>query len=248
MQDKYGSYALYKYGNVYKYVHLKNDARLIPRSEYIEPDYEDDFVSVDLDAEKKRFRSNVIRARSTVFELALCNDFEWFCTFTFSEKFDRYDLPSLVKSFTMFIRNYNRGRPDDDKIKYILVPEIHPTSGAWHLHGLLKGLKEGVDLVRNEHGYLDWFAYRYRFGWFSCDKIRSKVACSRYVSKYMTKHYKDDKAVLESCKHLFYASQGLKRRELVEFFEVEPDLPFVSDLEFENEFMQIKWCFRLGDF
>lgn len=95
-------------------------------------------------------------AKARVNELALCNEFEYFCTFTQSDELrDRFDLKAFRKDFAMFVRNENRRR--EKKIKYLLVPERHK-DGAWHMHGLLMGLTSD-DLYPNEYGYLDWARY-----------------------------------------------------------------------------------------
>ena len=83
-------------------------------------------------SEEERLRSSISRAKSRVNELALCNEFEYFCTFTQSDELrDRFDLKAFRKDFAMFVRNENRRR--EKKIKYLLVPERHK-DGAWHMH------------------------------------------------------------------------------------------------------------------
>lgn len=85
---------------------------------------------------EEKLPENVRRAKSKVFELALCNDFTYFCTLTFSpEKVkDRYDLEGCMKAFCKWLNNYNC-RKASSAIQYLLIPEPHQ-DGAWHLHGL----------------------------------------------------------------------------------------------------------------
>lgn len=184
----------------------------------------------------ERFESSISRTRSAIFEIALCNDFEWFCTFTIDkEKADRFNLADFRAHLSQFIRNQNRYREEGDQIKFLLIPENHK-DGAWHMHGLLMGLKEGTDLVKNEHGYLEWKKYRSRFGFFSCSRIKSHEACSRYITKYVSKSLFETK--IKSGGHLYFASKGLKRKELV----CIEDFPLESDeWDFENDYVKIKW-------
>ena len=49
------------------------------------------------------------RARKVVLELALCNTWEYFCTFTLSkDKHDRYDLQGWHKKFTQWLRDLRK--------------------------------------------------------------------------------------------------------------------------------------------
>lgn len=190
-----------------------------------------------------RFEQSISRTRSTIFELAMCNDFTHFCTFTIDpEKRDSYDLRGLHKALAQFIRDQNRTRSLVNRIRYLIIPEQHQ-SGAWHFHGLIAGLTK-ADLTINGNGYLDWSAYRKRFGFFSCEKIKSHEACSKYVTKYITKDVATD-IKREAGAHLYYASQGLKRREPLVTLSADP-CPFYKndrseEWDFENDYVKIRW-------
>lgn len=190
--------------------------------------------NVVLTTESERLQASISRSKSRVNELALCNEFDYFCTFTQSADLrDRFDLKAFRKDFAMFVRNENRGR--ENKIKYLLVPERHK-NGAWHMHGLLMGLADS-DLKVNGNGYLDWVRYRRKFGFFSCSKIRDRDATASYVTKYITKDLAETNR--EAFGHLFFASQGLKGRELVslDYFAACPK----SEFDFENDYVKILW-------
>ena len=184
----------------------------------------------------ERFRQSLSRAKNTIFELALCNKFTHFCTFTQDkEKRDRYNLEEFISDFSMFVRNKNRNRAEDKKIKYVLVPEQHD-NGAWHLHGLLAGLSK-TDLVKNEYGYLDWLEYRNKFGFFSCSRIRKPINTAKYITKYISKDFA--KTTLEKGRHLYYASQGLKRKEQI--CKQYGEKCSVDKWDFENEYVKIRF-------
>lgn len=190
--------------------------------------------NVVLTTESERLQASISRSKSRVNELALCNEFDYFCTFTQSADLrDRFDLKAFRKDFAMFVRNENRGR--EKKIKYLLVPERHK-DGAWHMHGLLMGLADS-DLEVNGNSYLDWVRYRRKFGFFSCSKIRDRDATASYVTKYITKDLAETNR--EAFGHLFFASQGLKGRELVplDYFAACPK----SEFDFENDYVKILW-------
>lgn len=191
-------------------------------------------------SEEERLRSSISRAKARVNELALCNEFEYFCTFTQSDELrNRFDLKAFRKDFAMFVRNENRRR--EKKIKYLLVPERHK-DGAWHMHGLLMGLTSD-DLYPNEYGYLDWARYRRKFGFFSCSRIFDREATASYVTKYISKDMATENR--EAFGHLFFASQGLKGREVVpwDYLQRCPK----TDFGFENEYVKVLWADSLEE-
>lgn len=188
-------------------------------------------------SDEERLSQSISRTRSRIFELAICNDFQFFCTFTLSsDKRDRFDLKNFSKDFGQFIRNFNRNRKDGSKVKYLIIPEKHQ-DGAWHAHGLIQGLTSD-DLIINEHGYYDWTAYSKRFGFISLSPIRDTSACSVYITKYITKDVL--KSNREAFGHLYFASQGLNGKTLIQS-GFGSDTAFFKDFDFENDYLKISW-------
>lgn len=212
------------------------------------------------DNSEERLAASISRTKSRIYELAMCNEFSFFCTFTMDpEKVkDRFDLDNLQKNFAQFIRNLNRGRKN--KIVYLLIPERHK-NGAWHLHGLIEGLQIGEDLrefslaeilphrirkiLKNGEKVYNWDKYSKKYGFFTATTIKNKAAVSSYVCKYVTKEVA--KQGRESGRHLFFCSQGLKRRERIIHDNIDLDgnivrCPFMdSEWDFENDYVKIKW-------
>lgn len=157
----------------------------------------------------EKLTNNLARAKATVREYALCNDWDWWCTFTISKENypNRADLDKFAKDFAEHIHNYNRKAGDEDKVKYLLVPEQHK-DGSWHMHGFIKGIKP-KDIVKNENGYFEWKQYRKKFGFMTMSDIKDKDRAASYILKYMTKN--TDKNVNELNKHLYYCSKGLEK-------------------------------------
>jgi len=177
--------------------------------------------------------NNISRAKSKVLEYALCNEFDYFVTLTINkDKHDRYDLKAYYKSFSKFLNNYNYRYCV--KVQYLLIPEKHK-DGAWHLHGLIKGLP--LDhLKKNEHGYLDWPHYRDKFGYISLDPVRSIEKVSFYITKYINKDL--ESSIEELGAHLYYVSKGLKKAE-----EIKRGTLFADSIpyDFKNDYVKIKW-------
>lgn len=173
----------------------------------------------------------------------MCNDWDWFITLTLDKaKRDRNDLAEFKRSLSQWLRNYRRLRGCD--IQYLLVPEAH-RDGAWHIHGLLKGLPQEhlthFDPALHpfklcEKGYWNWPAYAAKFGFCSLDRIKDREACAKYITKYVCK---DLAHRADYGKHLYLCSQGLNRAvELASgslWFSrpVEPD--------YSNDYVGIEW-------
>lgn len=180
-------------------------------------------------AEEKAER-NVRRAQMAIEGYALCNDWDWFGTFTLDPKFhDRKDLDLFRYQFVRFIGNQSRG--SSSRISFLLVPELHKNLEGWHMHGLLSGIDKD-DLrpftlserlpryIRNcliqDRQIYDWTKYRDRFGFNDIEAVRNRDAASRYITKYIRKDQDQTAAALDLGKHLYYVSRGLKRPQRVE--------------------------------
>lgn len=87
------------------------------------------------------------RARAAVRDIALCNRFSHFFTWTLSpDKIDRYDAKQVGKAVQTFLKNasYRKG------FSYLCVPELHK-DGAIHLHGLCNLGSVRIERATNAH-------------------------------------------------------------------------------------------------
>lgn len=188
--------------------------------------------------------NNLARAKSKIQEYVLCNPWDYFVTLTISpEKYDRYNLKTFYKDFSEFLHNYNRRASDEEKVKYLLVPELHE-DGAWHMHGFLKGIRI-KDIYKNKYGYLGWHQYEDKFGFISFSPIRDVDRASNYIKKYLTKD--TAKNVTELNQHLYYISKGLATAELL--FRGTASLKCAWDYETPDGNCRIKtFDVRIDDF
>lgn len=198
---------------------------------------------------EEKLPRSVRRAKSKVFEYAMCNEFDFFCTLTFSpdKVQNRHDLEGCMKAFRKWLNNYSNRRANSP-IRYLFIPEQHK-DGAWHIHGLISGIPESdLHLFQlNEHlpdrildrlsqgvNVYQWTAYDRKFGYCTLETIRSVDAVSKYITKYITKELDD--SVRELNAHMYYRSQGLNEKELV--FSA-PDVE-IFDPDYEGEYCKIK--------
>lgn len=178
-----------------------------------------------------RFDESISRTRSTVRQYARCNEWDYFVTITISpDKFDRFDLSGFYKVFSKYIANINQRRDDGEKLLYMFIPEQHD-NGAWHFHGLVKGIPKGM-LERLEIGmkmskkqaervYAGDKIYvskpiEKRFGYNEFDPIKSHEAVSLYITKYVTKDAL--KTELPKGYRFVLCSCGLKKAKLLRRF------------------------------
>lgn len=184
-----------------------------------------------------KFMNNVIRARSKIFEYALCNDFDYFVTLTLdSKKYNREDLKKYIKDFGQMIRDYRKKYKSD--VKYLLIPELHKDGVSWHMHGLISGILE-EQLTLNKNGYLDWKIYSNKFGYISIDKIRNKDATSKYITKYISKSFLSQKSVSEKYQKLYYNTRNLKCAEKIKIGTLSAKENIPLNVDFENEYCKI---------
>lgn len=161
---------------------------------------------------ESKLADNITRAKTRLNELALCNPWDYWCTFTISpQKYDRYDLKTYVKDFAEFLHNYNRRCSPGEKVRYLFIPERHKDN-SWHMHGFIKGIRK-CDLFKNRNGYLDWKQYSEKFGYISLSPIRDIERTASYAYKYMTKDI--SKNVCDLGAHLYYCSKGLKSADVI---------------------------------
>lgn len=197
----------------------------------------------------RKLYNSITRSKQMVCELAKCNRWSYFVTFTIDKnKFDRYDLKAFMKAFTKWLGNYSdRKLGEGQRIGYLLIPEIGKR-GAWHLHGLLRGLpkKHLTPFVGGKHpqrlidkGWLYWQAYADKFGFCCLDKVGNSEAAVWYSTKKITKSYATQMRGLGE--RLYYCSKGLKRS--VEIERGYNLIPLV-DYDFENEWVAIKWVYE----
>lgn len=191
---------------------------------------------------------NLSRTKSTIYELAMCNEWDFFCTFTLDKtKYDRYNLAKFRIDFTQMIRDLRKKYSCD--ISYLLIPERHK-DGAWHMHGFITGIpscelrvftlqeklpKYITNKLNQNVSVFEWLSYRQKFGFCDLEKIRDKNRCSSYVTKYITKD------LLESVKELnhkaYYCSQGLKRAVEIK----RGHLVECPAYDYSNDYVKVKW-------
>lgn len=182
-------------------------------------------------------QKSLSRTISKIYDYANAYEWEWFCTFTFSnDKINRYDFDSVSKYMTSWLNNMRKRYCPN--MKYVLVPELHK-DGAFHFHGLFADC-EGLNFVPAINNKKDSKFYKCllvrkgqqvyniaRFKCFSdCTKIKDTKKASSYITKYVTK----DLIVKTPGRKRYWCSRGLKTPEEKTLLAVYDDFE-----EFKNK-------------
>ena len=177
---------------------------------------------VDVNSEEVQ-KSSLSRTKRNIRELALCNDFEYFATFTVnSEKCDRYVLNDVQDKLKKVLHKIKRNNKD---FAFLIITEKHK-DGAFHFHGLIKGIS---DLYVNNNGYLSSMIFDNELGFNSFSKIKDYTKCCNYILKYITKD-----CIKNSHNQIYISSRGLKKATREEFTNID----FTPT--FTNDFVEIK--------
>lgn len=136
--------------------------------------------------------SSLRRTKEMVRDIALCNDFDLFCTFTFDpKKCNSFSLPACWHKISVWVHNQREvARNSGRELKYLFIPERHK-SGRWHFHALISGYSS---TIRPSGVYS--VSYRpvfnltsFRSGFTTAVYIDSKEGVSNYITKYITKDF-----------------------------------------------------------
>lgn len=136
--------------------------------------------------------SSLNRTKTLIRDIVLCNDFEYFCTFTFDpKKVDSFNLFACrAKMATWLHHQRDLSTAQGREFKYLIVPEQHK-SGRWHFHALISGytstLKRTKVVTRSMRPIYNITSFR--SGFTTCTPIDSKEGVSNYVAKYITKEF-----------------------------------------------------------
>lgn len=208
----YGVYTLKNYRHFYKLTLYK-----CLRNSGVEDNRKKNFSAKNT-INTTKLDNNISRAKSTILQYALCNDFDYFVTLTISEKkYKRNDLKTFYNDFGNWLREYKRYYKID-KINYIFIPELHKDKENWHIHGLISGIKsEHLTLFNmQEHPkklwskhYLNFEKYQNKFGFCSFGILDNKEKASYYIIKYITKDLAYTQTTLNH--RLYYCSRGLEK-------------------------------------
>lgn len=157
---------------------------------------------------------SIKRAKDKIFDIAYCNEWDYFITLTFNPDFiNSYDPMLVNKAF----RNWLHNMVKRYQMVYLAVPELHK-SGRIHLHLLARG---NFRLIDSNHKLRDgrtiYNLDNWKYGWTTAIKLDDNhEAVCRYISKYVSKELR------RILPNFYYAGgQGLKREPETAYFNTD---------------------------
>lgn len=191
-----------EYPDMYKVI-LYKTPRVFVKSEAVKRNKEvvsDDYVPKV---------SSLSRTKSLIRDIVLCNDFEWFCTFTFDpKKVDSFKLFACWGVMSRWLHHqYNVSRENGQVFKYLVIPEKHK-SGRWHFHALISGYSSTLKSTNCVTPSLQriYNITSFRSGFTTAVRIETREGVSNYVTKYITKDF-----VTTFNQRRFFCSRNLLR-------------------------------------
>lgn len=176
-----------------------------------------------------------LRARHKIFDIALSNTWQYFCTFTFNDKIQNaYDYQDSINK----VKKWTQNMVQRKGLRYLLVPELHPTSSRIHLHGLL-AFGDSVPLQFSGHfdksnrPIYNLPSWSYGFSTIIRLDDHTQDRIAKYITKYVTKE-------LEKLTGNYYYAGG---HDLVR--DVESDYVNVSYEDFSGFETVIKGDFKV---
>lgn len=177
--------------------------------------------------------NHIIRAKTNISEIIMCNEFKYFVTITFNSKYDRFNLDSLRTKLNQRIR-YLRSKTGLP-LKFLFIPEKHK-NGAWHFHGVLDDSFSVFEYFNiNDYPSCSIFD---GFGFNNLSVIQDRIKVANYVTKYVSKDFESR----EYGSHLYFASKGLKRGVTIKSFDYDDDIFDYKFFTFENDYCMLRIC------
>lgn len=188
----------------------------------IDPFTSEEVLCFDIKSEEeksKEYIRNIYRSlrrtKQNVYNIARGSKWDLFITLTIADNSIRYDIDQCKKRVGSRIHDIKKSFAPD--LKYLLIFERHPSSGAWHVHGLLKDIS-GLHLEKafNPHtGEIicknDKQIYNIKdfdvIGFSTASYIEDNNKVTQYILKYITK----DMAFEFPDKKSYLCSKGLPR-------------------------------------
>lgn len=146
---------------------------------------------------------SISRSIRNIRRISHSNPWDYFVTLTIKPNggCNRYVLDEVIDNIKKTMKAIKRV---SKQFKYLLIAEQHPTSGAYHLHGLMFGLPED-SLYFNQYNYENC-TYLDNLGFHSMSKIENHNAVCNYITKYISKDICRD-----SNNRVYWCSRGLSK-------------------------------------
>lgn len=222
---------------LYHYLDGKQQARFYKRAVHTGYKRSDSFLEHEKKERteyeiKRSVEQSMNRTKKAIYEIARCNRWQVFVTFTLNPALiDRTDYSVIVPTLHEWIRKMKRDFAPD--LKYILVPELHKDGISYHFHGLFANMGE-MPLLDSEHidrkGRTIYNLPTYIYGWSTATIVSDNSAVCSYITKYITKEL----ASVTVGKKRYWVSKNVDRPKKSYFYMSDDDVNNTIDSLTEN--------------
>lgn len=191
-------------------------------------------------------RISISRAKRRIRQYSKCNNFEYFITVTInSANCNRYSLSDCQKLLRKTLKFYKRKNSD---FAYLFITEKH-VDGAYHFHGLLKGINDEdlIELKKEDFSERSWYKmtkklkprqklyslkhFDSRIGFITLTVIDDLARATTYICKYISKS-----PIRSLSNYLYISSRGLKLPISYQIMPIDLDRFSTFKSFYENDF------------
>ena len=180
----------------------------------------------ELSGERKEnaLKWSMSRTKSSIYEIARANIWEYFVTFTFNRFLvDSADYDLLSIKVSDWFHNLKRRYAPD--LKYLIVPELHDDKVHYHFHAVIANVGDikFIDSGIRWKGQIVYNLDNWKFGFTTATKVIDSGRISSYITKYITK----DLCAVSKYKKRFWCSRNCERAKVRTY-----NLPYEEISEF----------------
>jgi hypothetical protein len=190
----------------------------------------DEYADYEEEINEDNKQRSLRRSRSKIAHYCHSNKFDMFATLTIApdKVDDRWDIQEVLNITSKWLELQ---RKKYGKFDYIIVPEKHPTSGAWHMHCVLGNYKGPITkaLTRKGREVYQLTEWQEKLGYTDLEIIQDIGKVSNYIRKYITKDL-----MYMAGKHKYLCSKGLYTPQAI-FNVADHEVELAA--RYENDFM-----------
>lgn len=197
------------------------------------------------------------RTIQNIFNIARSNNWTWFCTFTFDPKrVNRQNYDNCYSCLYSWLKSMKKKYPD---IKYIIVPELHPSDGvSWHFHGLFSNCPDSMFTLKHINYKHEEIYNINGFDYFGLINSATKIKDSNKSAMYIAKYIKKDLVTKTLGKHRYLYSKNCERPQVAEnsinyndlykyLIRIQDKIQYTKTCDYYNNNIMYIECDDIGD-
>lgn len=184
---------------------------------------DDERTQADIDLS---IRQSINRTKDSIYKIALSNDWDYFCTFTFNPNIIQSNIyDECVYAMSNWLHNAKKKLAPD--LKYLIVPEYHSDKSKFHFHALISNVGR-LTLIDSQHRAnkgtkIIYNCLNYRLGFSTFLPIDKNEESQNKICGYMLKYITKDLATLSIGRRRYWYSINNCEKPIINDFFVDID-------------------------